>query len=34
MNLQLETITQLASQLKLNSIDDCIVDLSQRAAKE
>ena len=34
MNLQLERISELASKLKLNSIDDNAVELTQLAAKE
>ena len=34
MNIQLERISELATKLKLNSIDDNAVELAQRAAKE
>ncbi len=34
MNLQLERISELASKLKLNSIDENVVQLAQRAARE
>jgi len=34
MNIQLERMSELASKLKLNSIDDNAVDLAQQAAKE
>jgi len=34
MNIQLERMSELATKLKLNSIDDNAVDLAQRAAKE
>jgi len=34
MNIQLERMSELATKLKLNSIDDNAVDLAQQAAKE